>query len=342
MAKSYLTPDELVLGNKWLKTVFFPCVKTDKSEYIATNWREADVVTGCKAIYQAIVDRLFDKDKNLDRHFENLSDVYYYNIVGNNNDTYKVKKDLLAKIFANVCAKQEIFWDDRKYTSFELDYFKQSIFGKALWDFECFISQEPAPVKVPTPKATINTTPKAPRATSTGGSSAGHTLYRSNAGGVVGTSKDILSVPFMYCIVGEFNPKGKTSPRIHVSPQNQSAPLRVKYTSGQGFNDCILHFDSLIAANDFKAQCDANLPSNVAFLNVKKVATDPNGYVQVDTQYGQAWIKASKLHEEIIEDEAEEELVENVDLMEEIMAEINSKPAMSYREAADALSDLLR
>ena len=346
MAKSYLTPEELQTGNKWLKTVFFPCVKQGTSEYIAASgWEKTDVIQSCKKIYQFIVDRKIDTQGDLTQNFTTLGSVTYYNTSAfDYNDSYKIKARTLVKVFANVCAKREIFWDDAEYTPFELDYFKKTIFGEALWDFRCFVSQEPDVLKVPTtgatttaPKTTANngTTTAAPRATG-----AGHTLYRNNAGGIVGTSKDILTVPEMYCILGEFNPKGKTSPKIHVSPQGQAAPLRVKYTSGQGHNDCILYFDNLSTANDFKTKCDANLPANVAFLKVKKLATDPNGYVKVDTQYGDAWIKASKLHEEIIEDEPDVELVEEV-----VAEEIEQLPESVYREkytnAAAALKELL-
>jgi hypothetical protein len=354
MAKSYLTPEELQLGNKWLKHVFFPCVKQGNADYVATDWRKSDVVKACKEVYQFIVDRKLDTQGNLSNTFDVLGDVAYYNTAAfDYSDTYKIKAKALMRVFANICAKREIFWDDSEYTPFELDYFKKTAFGDTLWEFRCFVSQEPDTRKIAIPSsgaaktttgqtaaasastASTTSTPKAPRTTG-----AGHTLYRNNAGGIVGTSKDILSVPEMYCILGEFNPKGKTSPKIHVSPQGQGAPLRVKYTSGQGHNDCILYFDSLSAANDFKTKCDANLPANVAFLKVKKMATDPNGYVQVDTQYGPAWIKASKLHEEIIEDEADVELVEDV-----VMEEIEQLPESHYREkysrAAAALNELL-
>ena len=345
MAKSYLTPEELQAGNKWLKTVFFPCVKQGNADYIANGWNKLDCVKACKAIYQFIVDRQIDTQDTMTPHFETLGGTDYYNSSSfDYNDTYKLRAKALMRVFANICAKREIFWDDAEYTTFELDYFKKTPFGEILWDFRCFVSQEPDVLKVPTvgttPRANANggSAPAAPKAPRTTGS--GHTLYRNNAGGIIGTSKDILTVPEMYCILGEFNPKGKTSPKIHVSPQGQGAPLRVKYTSGQGHNDCILYFDSLATANDFKTKCDANLPANVAFLKVKKLTTDPNGYVQVDTQYGPAWIKASKLHEEIVEDEADVELVEEV-----VTEEVEQLPESYYREeyakAASALKDLL-
>lgn len=343
MAKSYLTPEELQTGNKWLKTVFFPCVKQGNTDYVS-GWSKSDVNVACKTIYKFIVDRQIDTGGTLEPHFDALGGAEYYGDASlDYANVYKIKARTFMKIFANICARREIFWDDGEYTPFELDYFKKTPFGETLWDFRCFVSQEPDTIKIKSPSSARTSSsgngtpaaPKAPRATG-----AGHTLYRNNAGGIVGTSKDILTVPYMYCIMGEFNPKGKTSPKIHVSPQGQSAPLRVKYTSGQGHNDCILYFESLAAADDFKVKCDANLPANVAFLKVKKLATDPNGYVQVDTQYGPAYIKASKLHEEIVEDEADVELVEEV-----VTEEVEQLPESYYREeyakAAAALKELL-
>lgn len=360
MARSYLTPEELQVGNKWLKTIFFPCVKQGNTDYVS-SWDKIGVNVACKTIYTFIVERQIDTEGRLTAHFHVLEKAEYYGDSSlDDTNTYKIKARTLMKIFANICAKREIFWDDGEYTPFELDYFKKTPFGETLWDFRCFVSQEPDVRKVSTTTsdttktasattkttsasnnaASGSTTPATPKVPKTTG--VGHTLYRNNAGGIVGTSKDILTVPEMYCILGEFNPKGKTSPKIHVSPQGQSAPLKVKYTSGQGHNDCILYFDNLSAANDFKTKCDANLPANVAFLKVKKIATDPNGYVQVNTQYGPAWIKASKLHEEIAEDEyeADVELVEDV-----VTEEVEQLPESHYREkysqAAAALKELL-
>jgi hypothetical protein len=352
MAKSYLTSDELQIGNKWLKTVFFPCVKPGNAnaEYVATSWNRSDVITACQAIYKFIVDRQIDAQNKMTAHFDTLGTTEYFNTSAfDRSDTYKIKAKALMKIFANVCAKREIFWDDGEYTAFELDYFKKTPFGEILWDFRCFVSQEPDTLKAPTVNTSSSTstsngsagssTPRAPRTASTG---SGHTLYRNNAGGIVGTTKDVLTVPEMFCIIGEFNPKGKTSPKIHVSPQGKSttAPLQVKYTSGQGANDCILYFDNLTAANDFKTKCEANMPANIAFFKVKKMPTDPNGYVEVTTNHGNAWIKASRLHEEVVEDEADIELVEEV-----VAEEIEQLPESYYREkytqAACALKELL-
>ena len=52
---------------------------------------------------------------------------------------------------------------------------------------------------------------------------------------------------------------------------------------------------------------DANKPSKVKSLQLKKIGEDKNGYVEVDTEFGHAYIKASKLHEEVEESLEDEE-----------------------------------
>ena len=345
MAKSYLTPDELVIGNKWLKTVFFPCVNTGHSDYVHP-WHIRETADVCKQIYKILVDKVWDTNNSTDAIFKQLAGWDYYNVpIDPNNmssNTYKIKATDFCKLFANICAKKEIFWDDTTHTPFELDYFKKTMFGDALWNFECFVSQVPTPspvVKAATATKTSGTsTPRAPR-TAGAGTGAGHTLYRNNAGGIVGSSKEILSGNYVYCIIGEFVNPGKTKPRIHVSPQGQNAPLKVKYNSGQGHNDCVLYWATIDDAVDFKAVCDTHVPSNVVNLAVKKMATDPNGYVEVSTEFGPAYIKASKLHEEICEE------VETVEVVENPNENVEQLPESHYREeyskAAEALRELL-
>ena len=88
---------------------------------------------------------------------------------------------------------------------------------------------------------------------------------------------------------------------MHVKPQYGKTPLKVDYGSGQGYNDCILYFASEQAARNFMGIADANKPSKVKSLQLKKIGEDKNGYVEVDTEFGNAYIKASKLHEEVEE-----------------------------------------
>ena len=135
------------------------------------------------------------------------------------------------------------------------------------------------------------------------GSAAGHTLYRHNASGILTQGKltNISNGYYVYWIGGEFANPGKTQPKLHVKPQHGKTPLKVDYGSGQGYNDCILYFASEQAARNFMSIADANKPSKVKSLQIKKIGEDKNGYVEVETEFGNAYIKASKLHEEVEE-----------------------------------------
>lgn len=146
-------------------------------------------------------------------------------------------------------------------------------------------------------------------------------MYRSNAGGILTQGKltNIASGHYVYWIGGEFAKPGKTQPRLHVMPQNGKRPLKVNYGSGQGYNDCILYFASEQAARTFMGAADANKPSKVKSLQLKKIGEDTNGYVEVETEFGNAYIKASKLHEEVEED------LEN-----------KEEKAYNYKEVAEA------
>lgn len=136
------------------------------------------------------------------------------------------------------------------------------------------------------------------------GGAAGHTLYRNNASGILTNGKltNIATGYYVYWIGGEFTNPGKTQPKLHVKPQYSRTPLKVDYGSGQGYNDCILYFASEQDARNFMSIADVNKPNKVKSLQIKKIGEDKNGYVEVETEFGNAYIKASKLHEEIEED----------------------------------------
>ena len=201
---------------------------------------------------------------------------------------------------------------------------KNTLIGKTLWDNYLFAKDRipennpnkgPININTPAPGSSAAQATSASSAPSgsngtpasttvkTGGA-AGHTLYRSNASGILTQGKltNIATGYYVYWISGEFTNPGKTQPKLHVKPQHGKTPLKVDYGSGQGYNDCILYFASEQDARNFMSIADANKPSKVKSLQLKKIGEDKNGYVEVDTEFGHAYIKASKLHEEVEED----------------------------------------
>ena len=239
--------------------------------------------------------------------------------------------DILCAFIAWFCAENKLVYNNINTSVEEMKQIKNTLIGKTLWDSYLFAKDhtpennpnkeqagigdaktvsEPADTSAtttsstPTP-TTSNNGSGTPAATTvkTGGPT-GHTLYRSNASGILTQGKltNIANGYYVYWIGGEFEKAGKTQPKLHVKPQNGKSPLKVDFGSGQGYNDCILYFASEGAAKNFLGIADAHRPSKVKSLQIKKIGEDKNGYVEVETEFGNAYIKASKLHEEVEED----------------------------------------
>lgn len=53
-------------------------------------------------------------------------------------------KEVLAAYLASFCAERKIYWDDvtAKKSASEIEKYKKTIFGGALWDYKCFVSQQ--------------------------------------------------------------------------------------------------------------------------------------------------------------------------------------------------------
>ena len=305
MAK--LSPREQESGNVWLKTIFLPAVKLrliDRNKYIksanrSTNEKNIDYIyDACSVIYKNIVNLTFDVNDDIFRPaLEALSvdRTSYYD--GNGKDDsvnrYYFKVEQLARILANMCAQAHVYWDTTTHTAQELNYFKKTAFGAALWEFYCFNTQEEPKAKTAAPK-------DAGAGTAT--PNAGHTLDRNNARGILSAHISGGS-GVVYWIGSEFISDGKTppktQPKLHVKPQNAKTPLKVDYGSGQGYNDCILYFASEGAAKNFFNLADAKKPMKVKSLQIKKIGEDKNGYDEVETEFGRAYIKASKLKESV-------------------------------------------
>ena len=236
--------------------------------------------------------------------------------------------DTLCAFIAWFCDENKLVYNNINTSVEEMKQIKSTLIGKTLWDSYLFAKDhtpennpnkgtidtsapaDTAASTKPTAQATPTTsTPASNNGTPTAttvktGGPAGHTLYRSNASGILTQGKltNISNNYYVYWIGGEFVNQGKTQPKLHVKPQNGKSPLKVDFGSGQGYNDCILYFASEGAAKNFLGIADAYRPAKVKSLQIKKIGEDKNGYVEVATEYGNAYIKASKLHEEVEED----------------------------------------
>ena len=240
------------------------------------------------------------------------------------------KPETLCAFIAWFCDENKLVYNNINTSVEEMKQIKNTLIGETLWDNYLFArdhtpennpnkgpininTNAPANSTAPSTSATQTTSAASTSSGNTGtpaattvktGGAAGHTLYRNNASGILTNGKltNIAAGYYVYWIGGEFTNPGKTQPKLHVKPQYSKTPLKVDYGSGQGYNDCILYFASEQDARNFMSIADANKPNKVKSLQLKKIGEDKNGYVEVDTEFGPAYIKASKLHEEIEED----------------------------------------
>lgn len=308
-----LSNDDLTLYKSWMKNIFLAYGVKDGGdpEYLYWKSQYQTVKQACKNIIDTIVNLKFETDnyQPAATAIEYLSNSNgYYRVPGDGKTEYWLKPKQVAQFIAYFCFEHKIYWDDAVHTKYELDYFKKTELGAALWKADCFISQQndlrakqaKLDAKHDKMLATDNTTstPKAPRAASSnnGPAKSGRTISLQNCAGLVSAQKEVPSAYKMLFIQGEWTSPKKTTPRIFVTPNNGVSPLKVNLGSGQGFDDCVLMFDDITKANAFLAQC-LDLRTDVINLTLRKQTTDPNGYFRVNTQFGEAFIKAARLGE---------------------------------------------
>lgn len=286
-----LDQNQIIQRNNWFKLVFFPLCKDVLSFTQIQQSTEHGITVltaAAKKLKEAIIELKF---LNVDNELSDLSDITAVNDVA-----ISATATDIANYIASFCQEKEIYFDDYispKYTTYEIEAFKNTILGSALVNFECFISQDPAlQVQQPQPSRTSR---------SSGGSNSGKPNI-ANCYGLVDKTK-IQIFGTLYWIGGEFlNTNGKTAPRIHVKPLRRPASgnnLEVFTNgSGQGYEDCVLFWAKQQEAEEVAQVIDETKHgSKVKDYQVKRQGANGNEYYKVNTEFGPAYIKADRLVE---------------------------------------------
>lgn len=236
------------------------------------------------------------------------------------------KPEVLAKYIAYFCLTNKFWWDDSLATTYEIDAIKNTTLGTALFDFNCFTSQEdPTKPKQRATKqaATTNTVTTATDSTTIAQSTGPVSGYK-NSGphsgeipNIIGTAgvKENPTEPLMYCV--QADKIGKNTPNAFITPLNttttgniievdKATAETVKFGSGNGYTDCTCWFDNLTLATDFATKCQNKFGAKYTNISLAKAKTDQNGYYKVSTEFGECYIKAKKLNEAFEKAEQEE------------------------------------
>ena len=249
----------------------------------------------------------------VDSAIKKISDLgFFYDLHGTVDTKYKaLKYSQIANILASFCAENSIFWDDVNTTRSTVEmetYRTKTIFGAACWSFECFLSQQAAKK---TPKTrTKSSTPKV------AGSVAPTSGYKTS-GPKSSLAKGLVGKP------GEKIHPSKSTPLVLIrcisdKPKKQYVfvnPLKSASAclgDPSGYSDCKMFFKSIAEAQDAIRLIKAGtitIPSHITEFSLEKASVDSNGYFEIETNIGNAYIKASKLNEAI--EEALKESEEN-------------------------------
>lgn len=309
-----LTPEQLATSRSWLYDIFilagvqinkFPDKTYSYWDNFAGSYNGTNVHSDAKIIVDMLKFRpmQYVKFTEIDDILKNFSSIRFSPVIDQYTwgDRVRKKPEMLARYLANFCAENKIYWSNTLSTPYEMDEIKNTIFGKALWDFQCFVTQG---TTISNRAKTTKTPGQPPQNNykSLGGLSDKVTILVGNPG-----DKKYINNSEVYCI--EADKLGKNTPCIFVTPISNSGQAvsstraaSVNLGSGNGYSDCKLWWDNLVNAQAFLLDCQTKF-SNSKFqnLHVAKARPDSNGYFEVSTEFGNAYIKASRLNEEISE-----------------------------------------
>ncbi len=230
----------------------------------------------------------------------------------------RYKAEGFAKAIVYLAELLELYWDDTLKTPYEVDEFKKTKLGEAVYKYGRYIS------------AIQDKSTRAPRSTSstsTGGtgSSAATQPPQNNykqSGAQSGNVRDLQDLnggpgtpgqkvtaagKYIFRIIGD-NPQSKNIPNVFIKPLNASGATgntnKVFFSSGNGYTDCTCYFDDENDAQDFlnKIIAAGRVPANISNPRVVKRNADPNGYFIAGTEFGTCAISAKTLNETLVEE----------------------------------------
>lgn len=301
------------------------CIAGLRSSNQRTNGPIAFSSSDSSAAYTVcdeVINRAFN---DIDSAINKLSGVYVKEHLtkARAGDKYWTSKDIaIALVYLAECLN--LYWDDLNATTYEVDAFKKTFFGKTVETYGRFASvAQQAQANAPTSSTPTSNAPKATRASRTPGATAKNPYKTSgpqsgNVRGLQGAAgvKVYANGNEVFKIIGS-NSASKNIPTVFVRPLSPSGAAgattnKIFVNSGNGYTDCACWFDDLSDANNFlvKVLNNSTIPAGISNLHVVKTKADPNGYFMIDTEYGICAIQASKLNEALAEAVIDEDLDE--------------------------------
>lgn len=210
-----------------------------------------------------------------------------------------------------------LYWDDTLKTPYEVEEFKKTMLGDAVYKYGRYISaiqDTPARATRSTSSAStgtagIATATQPQNGYKSSGAQSGNVRDLRDLNGGPGTPGQKVNAggKYIFRIVGD-NPQSKNIPNVFIKPLSASGATgntnKVFFSSGNGYTDCTCYFDDENDAQDFlnKIIAAGRIPANISNPRVVKRNADSNGYFLAGTEFGMCAISAKTLNETLTED----------------------------------------
>lgn len=311
MARIFTTPAAEQTAKRWLALVTVAGgLRTDPSLGMIGDKNFRSYATD---ICTELVNRDFS---NIDKSIRGIS-YYGFSMPGASKSRH-LKPEQVAKCLVYMAEQVQLYWDDTVRTPYEIDEFKKTLLGNAVYTYGRYISA----IQDKSTKSRSNSA----SSSSTGGNSSQNNNQPKNgykqSGPQSSNVRDLRDLDgvspgkpgnkvfaagqYIYRIIGD-NPQSKNTPNVFINPLSSSGAVgntnKVKFSSGNGYSDCTCFFDELADATAFLDKLIQNnrIPANVANPRVVKNSADKNGYFLVGTEFGVCAISAKKLNEALTE-----------------------------------------
>lgn len=325
MARIFTTPAAEVAAKAWMHDVMvlagvLPQSQRKENDIYFSYYRQKPTADASK-----ICDELINRNFNdINSSINTLSLFRFFASFKQGSGTKKYTEEQIARAIVYNAECLGLYWDDTVRTPYEIDEFKKTILGAAVYKYGRVISAIPD---------------KGTRAKASSGSASGNSgaaagapkndykqrgPQSGNVRGLIGNPGDKVYADTNISYRIEGDKVTSNTPRVFIKPLNSSgadgtSSNKVYISSGNGYTDCTCYFDDPNAAQQFLDKVIADLQklidekraiSNIANLHVAKVKSDPNGYFLVNTEYGPCAVSAKTLNEALTE--GVEEVTEEV------------------------------
>jgi hypothetical protein len=305
MARIFTTPESEQKAKSIIHDITFAGgIRTNNQKPYSSGSFSSSYVTSAQKICDELVNRNFaDVDSAI-----NLVSSYSCEPFGGGR-SFRFKPDAIAKAIVYMAELVNLYWDDTIRTPYEIDEFKKTMLGDAVYKYGRVISAistkpSKSTAKAQTPASGASGTVK----------SAPQNGYKSS-GPQSGNVRDLKGNPgdkvtadtnLIFKIIAD--KVGKNTPNVFIKPLSPAGATgstnKIFISSGNGYTDCTCYFDDPNEAQAFldKIVAANRVPANINNLRVVKMKADPNGYFLVGTEFGVVAVSAKTLNESITED----------------------------------------